>query len=198
MGGISWGEGNPRWLFLCQLVSKHHVDSYDMQGWGKESRASPDRGLGWPWEYALHSSQALMMLTLLFQGYFKSHQTLPNMLGAHDLLHYHPGLSRVGGWSWFQQCSGQPSHLVEPLDTLVYFQQQHPFTLVVVNTSPQAHTIPCVQGLIPSQSCLWVCATPGYRNVVEKSRNKRKVYLLTLAYLPAPPSLTFLTCGLML
>ena len=24
---------------------------------------------------------------------------LPNMLGAHDLLHYHPGLSRVGGWS---------------------------------------------------------------------------------------------------
>ena len=198
MGGISWGERGPRWLFLCRLLSKHLVDSYDMQGCGKERRASPDRRLGRPWECALHSSQALKTPTLLLQGYFESHQALPNMLGDHDLLHYHPGLSRVGGWFWVQQGSGQSSHLVEPLDTLVYFQQLHPFTLGVGNTGPQAHAVPCVQGLIPSQSYLWVCATLGYWNVVEKSRNKRKVCLLTLAHLPAPPSLTFLTCGLML
>ena len=98
MGGISWGESGPRWLFLCRLLSKHLVDSYDMQGCGKERRASPDRRLGRPWECALHSSQALKTPTLLLQGYFESHQALPNMLGDHDLLHYHPGLSRVGGW----------------------------------------------------------------------------------------------------
>lgn len=164
-------------------------------GLGEGEQSFP-RGLGQPWEYVLHSSQALMMLTLLLQAYFESHQTLPSMLGAHDLLYYHPGLSRVGGWSWVQQRSGQSSHLVEPLDTLVYFQQWHLFTLGVDNTGLWAHAIPCVRGLIPSQSYLWVCATPGYWNVIEKSRNKRKAYLLTLAHLPAPPSLTFLTCGL--
>lgn len=68
MGGISWGERGPRWLFLCRLLSKHLVDSYDMQGCGKERRASPDRRLGRPWECALHSSQALKTPTLLLQG----------------------------------------------------------------------------------------------------------------------------------
>lgn len=103
MGGISWGEGGSGWLFLRRLVSKHHVDYCDTQGWKHRRAELPQtrcRGHDvsltlqvWAGPGNVHSSQALRMSTLLPQGHFKSHWTLPHMPGAHHLLRYHPGLS---------------------------------------------------------------------------------------------------------